>query len=179
MPGIIEALFTAEGNMTFRMDSIPSYVRILTHIFGHGSWEHLLNNLMLILLLGPILEEKHGSRTLVWMIFITALVNGLINGLFFSTELLGSSGVAFMMILLVSFANINKGEFPLTFVLVFLLYLLKEARNIFEGDDISQISHIVGGLCGSIFGFTRTVIKERRGKSSQAPMPQGNQTIIG
>lgn len=182
MPGMIEALFTAEGNMTFRMDSVPAYVRVLTHVFGHGSWEHLMNNLMLILLLGPILEEKHGSSPLIWMMFITALVNGLVNGLFFSTELIGSSGIAFMMILLVSFVNIKTGEIPLTFLLVFFLYLFKEVKNILDHDDISQISHIIGGLCGSIFGFTRTVIQKKKAAGGAAPAAVsggGNQTVIG
>jgi len=180
MPGFIEALFTAEGNMTFRFDNVASLVRVLTHVFGHDSWEHLLNNLMLILLLGPILEEKHGSSNLIWMIFITALINGLINGLFFTTELLGASGVAFMMILLVSFVNIKEGEIPLTFLLVFVLYLFREIRETFKGDDISQIAHIVGGLCGSIFGFTRTVIRMKQGQGSASDSPVGGgQTIIG
>jgi len=178
MPGMIETLFTAEGKMTFRMDSIPTFIRVLTHIFGHGNWEHLLSNLMLILLLGPILEEKHGGATLVWMIFITALVNGLVNGLFFATELMGSSGVAFMMILLVSFVNIKEGEIPLTFLLVFFLYIFKEVRNFISDDEISQISHIVGGICGSVFGFSKNVIKLKKKKPAAEPAG-GNQTIIG
>lgn len=188
LPGLIEALFTAEGKMTFQMHSIPSIVRVLTHIFGHGDWVHLMNNLMLILLLGPILEEKHGSSPLIWMMFITALVNGLVNGLFFSKDLLGSSGIAFMMILLVSFVNIKTGEIPITFLLVFLLYLVQEGRDMFnEGrlmladDNISRISHIIGGICGSIFGFTRMVIKNKKvGGSPAAPATGGgNQTVIG
>ncbi len=79
MPGIIEALFTAEGSLTFQIDDIPAYVRMFTHIFGHAGWEHLLSNLTLILLLGPILEEKFGSKPVAWMIVITALINGLVD----------------------------------------------------------------------------------------------------
>nr|MDA3851792.1 rhomboid family intramembrane serine protease [Spirochaetaceae bacterium] len=136
MPGIITSLFTAEGSLTFRMDSIPSYIRIFTHIFGHADWNHLLGNITMILLLGPILEEKYGSKNLIWMIFITALVNGLVNGLFFTSDLLGASGVLFMMILLASFANIKEGEIPITFILVFALYLLKEIIKIYQEDQI-------------------------------------------
>lgn len=157
MPGTIEALFTAEGSTTYQIDDIAAYIRMFTHVFGHAGWDHLLSNLTLILLLGPILEEKFGSRPVAWMIVITALVNGLVNALFFESGLIGSSGVAFMMILMVSFANIRTGEFPITAILVIVLYLMKEILAIFRYDDVSQISHIIGAACGAVFGYTRTV----------------------
>ncbi|MCG8454298.1 MAG: rhomboid family intramembrane serine protease [Spirochaetales bacterium] len=172
MPGIIEALFTAEGSKTFRVDNIPAYVRMFTHVFGHASWDHLLANLTLILLLGPILEEKHGTRPLAWMMVFTAGINGLINALFFETQLIGSSGIAFMMILLVSFANTSAGEFPLSAILVVGLYLFKELLAIFRYDDVSQVSHLIGAACGAIYGFARTVgagRAARRQKSSPPP----------
>lgn len=180
MPGIIEALFTAEGSSTFAFDDIPAYIRMFTHVFGHAGWDHLLSNLTLILLLGPILEEKYKSSSVAWMIVITALVNGLVNAFFFSSALMGSSGVAFMMILLVSFANVRSGEFPLTAFLVVGLYLIKEILAIFRYDDISQISHLIGAACGAVFGFLRTVGARPR-NTSGAPMPTGTggQTIPG
>jgi len=66
----------------------------------------------------------------------------------------------FMMILLVSFTNFNKGEIPLTFILVLFLYLGKELYDSFQGlfgggDNVSQFAHIVGGFIGSLFGFLR------------------------
>lgn len=174
MPGLIEALFTAEGSASFHFDDIPAYIRMFTHVFGHAGWDHLLSNLTLILLLGPVLEEKYGSRSVAWMIVITALVNGLANAFFFESGLLGSSGVAFMMILMVSFANISRGEFPITAILVVGLYLMKEILAIFRYDDVSQISHIIGAACGAVFGYSRTVA----GRSKTAA-PAGDQGLGG
>ena len=178
MPGLIEALFTAEGSLTFQFDDVPAYVRMFTHVFGHAGWDHLLSNLTLILLLGPVLEEKYSSKSVAWMIVFTAFVNGLVNALFFDTALMGSSGIAFMMILMVSFANIKAGEFPLTAILVVGLYLVKEILAIFRYDDISQVSHIIGASCGAVFGFVRTV---GTGKKSPGGAPaaagSGGQTI--
>ena len=178
MPGLIEALFTAEGSTTFRIDDVPAYVRMFTHVFGHAGWDHLLSNLTLILLLGPILEEKYGSRPVGWMIVVTALVNGLVNAFFFESSLMGSSGVAFMMILLVSFANIRAGEFPLTAILVVGLYLVKEILAIFRYDDVSQMSHIIGAACGAVFGFARTVGARKPADGGAAPMPGGGGRTI-
>lgn len=178
MPGVIEALFTAEGSLTFQYDNIPAYVRMFTHVFGHAGWEHLLSNLTLILLLGPILEEKFGSKQVAWMMVMTALVNGLVNALFFESALMGSSGIAFMMILLVSFANIKAGEFPLSALLVVGLYLAKEVLSIFKYDDISQMSHIIGAACGAVFGFARTVASRRTAPTTPSmPVGGGGHTI--
>jgi len=110
VPGLIDGLFTAEGSLTFKYNDIPAYARVFSYPFGHVGWEHLLSNMTLILLLGPILEERFGSRALVMMMFLTSVINGLINVFFFPTELVGSSGLVFMMIVLTSFNNIKKGE---------------------------------------------------------------------
>jgi membrane associated rhomboid family serine protease len=68
---------------------------------------------------------------------------------------MGASGVVFMMILLSSFTNFSHGEIPLTFILVLILYLGVQLYNSFGSDNISQFAHIIGGLCGSFFGFLR------------------------
>lgn len=131
-----------------------SLVTLFTHVLGHANLEHLMGNLTFVLLLGPIIEEKYGSRSLLFMIVITALATGLLNILFFHTGLMGASGVVFMLILLVSFTNTRSGEIPVTFILVALLFIGKEVLNSLQTDQISQFAHIIGGICGSVFGFT-------------------------
>lgn len=131
-----------------------SYLGLVSHILGHASWEHLLGNFMLILLLGPILEERHGSGSLLVMMLITALVTGLLNLALSNTFLLGASGIVFMMILLASTANIRQGEIPLTFIAVALIYLGGEIYRAFTQDDnVSRAAHLIGGLAGAVFGF--------------------------
>lgn len=135
--------------------SLTDYFRLFSHVAGHGSWPHLMSNFSFILLLGPILEEKYTSKDLLFMIFITALITGILNILIFPTGLLGASGIVFMFILLSSVVNVQKGTIPLTFVLVTLLFLGKEVVAMFESDNISQFAHIIGGVCGAAFGFSK------------------------
>ena len=130
------------------------YIRLFSHAAGHGSWEHLVSNFGLILVIGPILEEKYGSRDILLMMFITALITGILQVLFFDTALLGASGIVFMMILLGSFTNSSPGNIPLTFILVVILYLGREILQSLDSDNISQAAHIIGGVCGGIFGYT-------------------------
>lgn len=131
------------------------YVRLFTHVLGHSGFPHLIGNLTLILLLGPALEEKYGIPSLLLVVLATAVITGVFHNLVFpQTYLLGASGVAFAMIMLTSFAGFKDGEIPLTFILVALLYI---GVQIWEGitvqDNISNLTHIIGGLVGSGAGW--------------------------
>lgn len=159
--GLIPALFTVPGRDGFSFSNALGYPRLVSHVIGHGSWRHLVGNFSFILLLGPMLEEKHGSGSLLFMMLITALVTGLVNVLVFTTGILGASGIVFMMILLASFSNFRRREIPLTFLLILLLYLTGEVINGFQSNNVSEFAHITGGLCGSLFGF----LEGRRGKA--------------
>jgi membrane associated rhomboid family serine protease len=130
-----------------------AYLGLFTHPLGHANWDHLLGNFSVILLVGPILEERHGSKALLSMFLFTALVTGLINTCFTDNGLLGASGIVFMLILLASTANIRQGTIPLTFIAVAILYLGREMMAAFREDNVSQLAHMVGGVVGAIFGF--------------------------
>jgi len=138
---------------TFNISNPADYLAIVLYIFGHANMEHLLGNLSFLLLLGPILEEKYGSGRVIMMIFFCALITGILNVVFFDNGLLGASGVVFMFILLVSFANNDHNGIPLTFILILLLYVGKEVYNGMKEDNVSQFAHIAGGIIGSFFGF--------------------------
>lgn len=131
-----------------------TYVRLFSHVLGHANLSHYINNMMMLLLAGPMLEEKYGSKTLLEMIVVTAFITGLINNILFRTGLLGASGIVFMMIILSSVTSVKEGKIPLTLIAVVILYLGEQiAAGIFNADNISQLTHIVGGVCGGIFGM--------------------------
>jgi membrane associated rhomboid family serine protease len=149
-----------------------TYMRLFSHAMGHAGWGHLVGNFSFILLIGPILEEKYGSRALLLMIFITALFTGVLNATLFPNALLGASGIVFMMILLISFTNAKKGSIPLTFILITLLYLGKEITNaIGASDQISQFAHIMGGIFGGLFGFFANNLPDK------GPSPNGSSNL--
>lgn len=146
-----DLVFSLPGTMVWA--NPLAWLRLFTHPLGHAGWEHLFGNISFILLLGPILEEKYSSPSVLLMIIITTLVTSVLNILLFNTGLLGASGIVFMFILLASFTNMKSGEIPLTFIAIVTLYLVREVISAFQQDSISQFAHIIGGSCGSIFGF--------------------------
>ncbi|MCR4763123.1 MAG: rhomboid family intramembrane serine protease [Lachnospiraceae bacterium] len=132
-----------------------TYLRLFTHVLGHNGWEHYIGNMAYILLLGPMLEEKYGSKKLLGVMLITAVFTGLVNYIFFwNVGLCGASGIVFAFILLTSFTSFKEGEIPLTFILVFVIYI---GQQIFEGvflnDNVSNLSHIIGGMIGAVVGY--------------------------
>ena len=131
------------------------YFRLVSYIVGHGGWNHLIGNLMIILLVGPLLEEKYGSLKLLEMFLITAITTALLNAVLFSTSLVGGSGIAFMLILLSSFSNIRSKEIPLTFIIIAALFIGSEVVSSLKIDRISQFSHLAGGFIGAGYGFFR------------------------
>lgn len=138
------------------LTEILTYPRFVLHVLGHGSFAHYIGNMMMILVVGPPLEEKYGGKSLFWAIFLTALVSGVIQWLFFpGTALLGASGIVFMMIVMSSLSGMKDGRIPLTLILVLILYLGGEIVNgLTLSDNVSQLSHIIGGLCGAFLGLS-------------------------
>ncbi len=148
---------------------ISTYFRLFSHIAGHANWEHLVGNFSIILLIGPLLEEKYGSQLMLVMVLFTAFVTALLNNLLFTTGLLGASGIVFMLILLSSFASVRSGSLPLTFIIIVVLYLGKEVYGALKMDNVSQFAHILGGICGGVFGFAGQKILG----SAEAPKTPG------
>lgn len=131
-----------------------TYVRLLCHVMGHTSFAHYVSNMALILALGPIVEERYGSFRLLLMFAVTAVVSGLFHMFLGSGALMGASGIVYMLIFLASTSGSRGGEIPLTLVAVAALYLTQEILGgLFSADNISHLSHIIGGVCGAVMGL--------------------------
>ena len=145
-----------------------TYVRCFGHVLGHGDWSHLLNNMMYLLILGPMIEEKYGTSNTVFVMAVTAVVTGIVHMILSpGVALLGASGIVFAFILIASITTREgkDGEdrtIPVTFILVALLYI---GQQVYEGiaqhDNVSQLTHIVGGVVGSLLGFAMNRLKRK------------------
>lgn len=163
LPRLTLRYFAVGGSVDW--SSGGDWFRLFSHTLGHVNWAHLLTNLTLILLLGPILEEKYGSGAMLFTFLVTALITGLLNVWLFETGLLGASGIVFMLIVLASIVDIRAGEIPLTFVLVAIIFLGSEIVAALRDDDVSQMAHIVGGIIGALIGFVA-----KRGRLPGGPL---------
>lgn len=140
-----------------------TYIRVFTHVLGHIDWNHYLNNMLIILVVGPLLEEKYGSANIVIIMIATALCSGVANIVLFPhTRLLGASGIVFAFILLSSITSFEQGSIPLTFLLVAVIYIGGQLIDaVLVRDNISNSTHIIGGIVGTVFGY---YINSNKGK---------------
>lgn len=139
------------------LTDLLTYPRFFLHVLGHVDYSHYIGNMMMILVVGPGLEEKYGSRSLLGAIVITALVSGFVHWMLFpGTALMGASGIVFMMIVMASLAGMRDGRIPITLILVLVLYLGNEiVDGVMLNDNVSQLTHIIGGICGAVLGLRR------------------------
>ena len=148
-----------------------TYIRFFGHVLGHASWDHFFGNIMMLLVVGPLLEEKYGSANILFVILATALVTGVINFIFFPhVQLLGASGVVFAFILLASLTSIEEEKIPLTFILVALIYIGQQVYDgIFIRDNVSNLTHILGGIVGSGLGYVMNRMRYVRTQKDSQP----------
>lgn len=137
------------------LTDLLTYPRFFLHVLGHGDFSAYCANIVIMLAVGPTVEERFGGRRLLLAILVTALVTGLVLWFFFpTTALMGASGVVFMLIVLASFAGVHGGTIPLTLILVLVLYLGGEIVQAVTGTaGLQQLTHIAGGVVGVVFGF--------------------------
>lgn len=150
--------FSATFFTTYKNDALLNpltYFKLVSHSLGHSNWDHLYSNFLKILLIGPLIEEKYGSYQLLIMMIITSLIIGIINRLFSKNRILGASGIAYMLIVLCSFVNIEDGKIPLTLVLILLFFVVDEIINLLrrKKDGVSHLGHVTGAICGLILGI--------------------------
>ncbi len=138
----------------FSITDILGYPRMILHILGHADYEHLASNICMMLVIGPMVEEKYGSKNVLISIASTALVTGVVHIITSGSVMLGASGIVFMLILMASITNFNGGYIPLTLIAVAAIYLGSEfVDGISIKDNIAQLGHIVGGCMGIICGI--------------------------
>jgi len=133
--------------------------RLVTYMFLHASFFHLLFNMLWVWFLGRVVEEHLGTRNFLVIYFGAGIGGALINTITTSIfgggliPTIGASGAVFGI--MVVFAML----FP-TFKLMLLLLPPIEARYLVAGliaidilfissaDNIARIVHLGGAFCG-------------------------------
>ena len=132
-----------------------TYIRMISNSLVSKDWNHFRSNFLYILLLGPMLEEKYGSITILKMMLITSIASSIIVLIFSERGGYGASDITFMMIVLSSIVNIQNGKIPITLILIILFYVTDEVVKevLHTNDNISHLAHLVGAVCGFLFGY--------------------------
>lgn len=150
---LIASPTTTNGQLPFVASNFLSYIRIFLYPFGSQLSSVMVTNLIFILLLGPNMEERYGSVIIGIMTVVSIIFAGVLTACFCKNSLTGASPIVFMLIFLNSFMSMSKKKIPLSFVFVFVLFILLEVSQKNPNAAIGIIINIAGGLCGSLFAF--------------------------
>lgn len=138
----------------------PEWWRLVTSVFLHFGWDHLFNNMLVLLYLGALAERCIGK----WRFLGVYLVSGIVanaasvwwyvhqGDLLVATA--GASGAIFGIAgLLLCIVLLSKGHFEeitlrqLIFMMFFTLY------HGFAENGVNNCAHIVGAIIGFVCGI--------------------------
>jgi len=135
---------------------LPS--QLITHMFLHGSLQHIVFNMLALIVFGPDVERKYGEKNFIWFYLITGLICGISHLLFMGGAVVGASGALFGLMALYALINPNqklylyflipiKSKFIIGSIILFELYYVV----IGQFDGISHIAHLTGAFAGLLF----------------------------
>jgi membrane associated rhomboid family serine protease len=141
---------------------------LLTYIFLHGNWVHLIVNSVSLLGAGAIVENDIGHLKFLGAFISSGVTAGLIHSLLnppSSTPIIGASGAIFgviaVLFLLMPFKITYALIVPLPSVAVGLLLSIIELYSLYTPTDltIAHDAHIAGFAYGLIYAF---IVDKRR-----------------
>lgn len=180
--GRLFSVFICHGSkaadVAFNFKSPVDYAGLIFHAFVNRDLNMLFTNLLVIILLGQTLEERYGSVMLALMMCISVLVSGVLTACISTVPLVGAGSLIFMMAVLVSLTELTKKKIPVSCLLVFILFLclsFYRTSGGYKGIELLQknvgvLVELIGGLCGSIFGFL--VLPKKK------PVKKAEKTIV-
>ena len=155
---IIYHIFTLDPNFT-RLLYHPW--GILTSIFSHFDFIHLLFNMVFLYFAGKIYEDIFDSKRLLITYIIGGIFGGLaeiiIQSLFFplkeSALIVGASGSIMAIFVAVAFHSPNMkvqlfGRFSIRLYFVALFFLIQDIIGIGKNDGIAHFAHLGGAIFG-------------------------------
>lgn len=138
--------------------------QIITHIFMHGSFEHILFNMFTLWMFGNIIENIWGAKRFLLFYFICGIGAGIIQLIYLNytndiySETLGASGAIAGIIAAFMYM------FPNSLIYIYFLFPVKAkwlgaiyfGYELYSGivsktgDDVAHWAHIGGAIIGLI-----------------------------
>ena len=156
---------------------------LVTYMFLHGGFGHILFNMLMLFFFGPRLEERLGSRTFIWF-YLACGVGGAV--LSFATPystIVGASGAIFGVV--VGFARYWPreeiyiwGVLPIQarVLAIFMVVSSLVAGFAGSGDGIAHFAHLGGLVAGWI--FLRAWERRRQRRVVKRPAPPRKVSIV-
>ncbi len=154
------------------------YYRLITHFFLHFGWNHLVNNMVSLLVLGYATELVLGRVRFISLYVLAGIGAGAASVWYHmmsgdASVSCGASGAIFglsgALLVLVIRGNLirrkNEGGRGGTEVIRYLIYMGLSLYSGFTDPSIDHMAHLGGFVIGVILCFLMTVGKKKMGVS--------------
>ncbi len=155
---LIYGLQVATGfNPGFNASESPFW-KFFTSILGHGSLQHLLNNIFFIALFGSLLERYTSGETFLKIFLGSALFANFSAFIFFPTSyIIGASGGGMgIMAALAVYKPNNVGlamGVPVPMWAALVIYILIDFAGLTAANNVANEAHLLGILAGGFVGY--------------------------
>ncbi len=154
---------------------IPSFVlggylwQPFTYMFVHGSFNHLLFNMLSLFIFGSMVEKRIGSKEFLLFYLLTGLFSGIISFISYylagtNVILVGASGAIYGVLLMFAVFYPYSVIFVFGFIpvrapiLVILYAIIELSSQLFgSGGNVAHLTH----LSGLVFGYLYCRIRMR------------------
>lgn len=148
---------------------------ILTYMFLHGGFSHILFNMLALFFFGPRLEAEIGSRNFLWLYFVSGLMGAALSFLTPYVAIIGASGAVYGVMF--GFAYFWPTDriyiYAILPVQARTLVIVMTALSLYGGfsggDGIAHFAHLGGFLGG--FLYLRWMRRSRGAPSLQDIVP--------
>ena len=154
---------------------IPSFVlsgyiyQPFTYMFVHGSFNHLLFNMLSLFIFGAMVEKRIGSKEFLLFYLLTGLFSGIVSFISYyfagtNVILVGASGAIYGVLLMFAVFYPYSvifvfGLIPIRAPILVILYAIIElSSHVFgRGGNVAHLTH----LSGLVFGYLYCRIRMR------------------
>ena len=138
----------------------PQWWRLATSVFLHFGWEHLFNNMLVLLYLGSLAERCLGKKRFLAVYLISGIGANIVSVWWYvhQGELLvataGASGAIFGIAgLLLCIVLLSKGRFEGITLRQLVLMMFFTLYHGFVESGVNNCAHIAGGIIGFVCGI--------------------------
>jgi membrane associated rhomboid family serine protease len=153
-----QQIFDSYGYSTENLLSGKLYV-LITSIFLHSNLDHLLSNLLVLLIFGSALEEEIGRKKFLILFFAGAFWGDLLSSLIYSSTQISvgaSAGIFSIMAAAVLVKPIKMEVFvPIPLGIIGIGYLIYAIIGLIANypPNVAHIAHMGGAFVGLFYGF--------------------------
>lgn len=154
-------------NRLYHLNTLPlGILGLITHMFSHAGWGHLIGNFTLGLPCMMYLEDKIGHNKLLEVYVISGLVACLaqMSMPFSGGGLIGASGAIFGCFGAACMALPKEKPFNLMGSVILAMLMLPELQELnlgFLAGNIAHAAHIAGGIAGIVMMNNTKLLRKR------------------